>query len=486
MLALETDHDDVFVGGEWRPAHSLARLAVTDPATEEVWAHVPDADETDVDAAVRAAHAAFVAPGWSDLPASVRAEALRRLADEFEKRSEALSHTITRENGTPVAETRNAAGHAAGILRYYAGLADRLDADDLRPFPGNPERVTRVLRQPRGVCALIVPWNFPVALAIVKVAPALLAGNTIVLKPAEETPLDLRHLVDAAQAAGIPPGVLNLVSGGRATGAALVAHPLVAKVAFTGSTAAGRAIAETCGRLLRPVTLELGGKSASIVLDDADLDLFASRLNATCLRNTGQTCYNSTRILAPRSRYAELVDRVAAVVAATVQGDPWDPATVYGPSASARQRDVVAGYVELGRREGARVATGGGPSRFERGFYVEPTVFADVDNSMRIAQEEIFGPVLVVVPYDGDDEAVALANDSRFGLGGSIFSDDPEHALAVARRVETGSVGINFYGSNPAAPFGGWKDSGLGLEYGVEGLEAYLRPKSIHTLSGSS
>jgi len=263
-----------------------------------------------------------------------------------------------------------------------------------------------------------------------------------------------------------------------------VQHPLVAKVAFTGSTEAGQIIAAQCGTLLRPVTLELGGKSASIVLPDADLELFASVLNRTCLRNTGQTCYNSTRILAPRSRYSEVVDLVASTVAATRQGDPLDPATVYGPSVSATQRDRVESYIAIGKAEGATVATGGGrPVGLDRGFYVQPTVFSDVASGMRIAQEEIFGPVLVVIPFDdraGDADAARIANDSRFGLGGSIFSSDDDRALALAAKIDTGSIGINFFGSNHAAPFGGWKDSGLGVEYGPEGLNAYLRLKSIH------
>jgi aldehyde dehydrogenase (NAD+) len=317
---------------------------------------------------------------------------------------------------------------------------------------------------------------------MVKLAPALIAGNTVVIKPASETPVDLRVLIAAAVAAGVPSGVINLVTGGREAGGLLVRHSQVAKVAFTGSTEAGRIIAGQCAQLLRPVTLELGGKSASIILPDANIDDFSNILNRTCLRNTGQTCYNSTRILAPRSIYNDVVEAVAATVAATSIGDPFDPATVYGPSASKAQRDRVAGYISLGIAEGARVAVGGEgrPAGLDRGFYVRPTVFADVDNSMRIAQEEIFGPVLVVIPFDDEDDAIRIANDSKFGLGGSIFSSDAHHAETVARRIETGSVGINFYGSNLAAPFGGWKDSGLGMEYGPEAIGAYVRMKSIH------
>lgn len=474
-------HDDFFIGGEWVRAHSQARIDVVNPATEEIWGQVPDADQVDIDAAVAAAQRAFKTGVWSSIGAAKRAEYINRLADELQARGEAMGATITRENGTPISESSGAAAHSAGMLRYYASLADYVDQDDRRPFVGT-SRYTRVYREPRGVCLLIAPWNFPLTLVMVKLAPALIAGCTVVIKPASETPLDLRILMEAANAAGIPPGVINLLTGGRVAGGLMVKHPGVAKVAFTGSTSAGRMIAAQCAELLRPVTLELGGKSASIVLPDADLTDFSSILNRTCLRNTGQTCYNSTRILAPRSTYDQVVEAVAATVAATPIGDPFDPATVYGPSASAAQRDRVAEYIRIGIAEGARVATGGegAPAGLDRGYFVKPTVFADVDNSMRIAQEEIFGPVLVVIPFDTEDDAVRIANDSAYGLGGTIFSGDPDRAEQLARRIETGSMGINFYASNLAAPFGGWKDSGLGMEYGPEAIGAYVRMKSIH------
>jgi aldehyde dehydrogenase (NAD+) len=474
-------HDDIFVGGEWVRASSTDSIDVVNPATEVVWGRVPDANAADVDAAVRAAHRAFHETGWSDIGAAARAEFMLRFADELAARGPEMARVITSENGTPISESSAAAAHSAGILRYFAGLAGYVDQVDHRPF-SNGVDYTVVRREPRGVAALIAPWNFPLTLVMVKLAPALIAGCTVVIKPAAETPLDLRVLIDAAITAGIPAGVINLITGGRVAGGALVQHPLVDKVAFTGSTEAGRIIAEQCGRLLRPVTLELGGKSASIILPDANLDDFQAVLNRTCLRNTGQTCYNSTRVLAPRSIYAEVVDLVASTVAATPIGDPFDPLTVYGPAASARQRDTVEGYIRIGKAEGARVATGGGglPAGIDRGFYVTPTVFADVDNSMRIAQEEIFGPVLVVIPFSDETNAVRIANESRFGLGGSIFTSDPDHGESVAARINTGSVGINFFGSNLAAPFGGWKDSGLGMEYGPEGVAAYLKLKSVH------
>jgi len=481
-VSLGGEHTDLFIGGQWRAASAAGRIDVVNPATEEIWASVPDADEADVDAAVLAARAAL--PDWRGMGAAARAEVVLRFADELAARGEGMARVITAENGSPIAETSAAASHSAGILRYFATLADLVDAVDARPFPNAPGSYTEVSREAVGVCALIAPWNFPLGLVMVKLAPALLAGCTVVIKPAAETPLDLRVLLEAAVAAGIPAGVINVITGGRETGSLLVQHPLVDKVAFTGSTEAGRIIAQQCGSLLRPVTLELGGKSAAILLDDVDLDHFGTMLNRTCLRNTGQTCYNSTRILAPRSRYGEIVELVAGVVASTKQGDPLELDTVYGPTVSARQRDRVEGYIALGRAEGATVATGGGRPAFDRGFYVQPTVFSDVDNRMRIAQEEIFGPVLVVIPFDDDVDAARIANDSQFGLGGSIFSADEARAAALARTIETGSIGVNFFGSNHAAPFGGWKDSGLGVEYGPEGLNAYLRLKSVHRRAG--
>lgn len=475
-------HEDFYIGGQWVKAHSSSHIDVVNPATEEVWGRVPDAAAADVDAAVAAARATFKSGVWSGIGAAARAAILLRFADELAARGDAMGQTITRENGTPISESGAAAAHSAGILRYYAGLADYVDQDDRRPFPGAPGKYTQVYREPRGVCLLIAPWNFPLTLVMVKLAPALIAGCTVVIKPAAETPLDLRVLIAAAEAAGVPAGVINLLTGGREAGALMVQHPGIAKVAFTGSTGAGRIIAAQCATLLRPVTLELGGKSASIVLPDARVEDFAKLVNRTCLRNTGQTCYNSTRILAPKSRYDEVVEAVAATVSATPIGDPLDPATVFGPSASKAQRDRVAEYIRIGIAEGARVVTGGEgmPQGIDRGFYVRPTVFADVNNSMRIAQEEIFGPVLVVIPFEDEDDAVRIANDSAYGLGGSIFTSDPQRAEAMARRIETGSVGINFYGSNLAAPFGGWKDSGIGMEYGPEAIGAYVRMKSIH------
>jgi len=331
------------------------------------------------------------------------------------------------------------------------------------------------------VVGAIVPWNYPQTLALFKLAPLLAAGCTVVMKPSPETVLDSLLLAEAIIEADLPPGVVNIVPGGREVGAYLVEHPRVDKVAFTGSTAAGRLIARRCGELLRPVTLELGGKSAAIVLDDADLSNATEALFAATLANNGQTCNIGTRILAPRSRYDEVLEVFSGLAGALQVGDSLDPATQIGPLASARQRERVEGYIAKGRAEGGRVVAGGGrPDSQDRGWFVEPTIFADVDNSDTIAREEIFGPVLAVIPYDGVDQAVAMANDSEFGLGGSVWTNDYERGEAVAKRVQTGSIGINHYMLDPAGPFGGVKASGLGRELGPEGLTAFLQLQSIY------
>jgi aldehyde dehydrogenase (NAD+) len=471
---------DMFVDGEWVLASGTGTIEVIDPANGGVWGSVRAGDGADIDAAVGAAHRAFAGRGWRDLAPSERAGYLLRMADEVEARRDAIAITNTRENGSPVAETGRAAANAASILRYFASLAGHLEHEDVRPFPdGSAESVVRY--DPLGVCVLIAPWNFPINLVVVKLAPALLAGCTVVIKPASSTPLSIRLIADAAAAAGIPPGVVNVVTGNGALGDALVRHPLVAKVAFTGSTEVGRRIAEACGALLRPVTLELGGKSSAIVLPDADLDAMSSVLIRTSMRNTGQTCYISTRILAPASLYSEVVDMATATVAGAQQGDPLAEDTVFGPSATASQEAVVRGYLRAGVAAGARATTGGDiVSPFDRGFFVTPTVFADVTPEMTVAREEIFGPVITILRYDELDDAVALANDTAFGLGGVVFGRDEAAAFAAASRVDTGSIGINFFASNHAAPFGGRRDSGLGVEYGLEGLHAYLSPQSVH------
>ena len=480
---MELRYDTFYIGGQWvRPTTSRTIVPVN-ASSEEPLGQVPEATEADIDVAVAAARAAFDDPsGWASWEPARRAEVMARLADAIDKRADGFVERVSAQNGMPVAVARQLeTGYPSAVLRYYAGLAREAAFEETRAglFGGS----IQVRRLPVGVVAAIVPWNFPQALAMFKIAPAMAAGCTLVIKPSPETVLDAYLLGEAVEEAEVPAGVINIVPGGRETGAYLVSHPAVDKVAFTGSTAAGRTIAEICGRLLRPVTLELGGKSAAIVLDDADLDLarIGEGLFGATLLNNGQTCFLGTRVLAPRSRYAEVVDAFTAFAGSLTVGPASDPTTQIGPMATARQRERVESYVAKGRGEGARLTTGGGrPDGLERGWFVRPTVFADVDNSSVIAQEEIFGPVLSLIPYDDVDHAVRIANDSDFGLGGTVWTSDPERGAAVAHRVRTGTIGVNRYIPDPAAPFGGVKASGLGRELGPEGLSAYQQTQTVY------
>lgn len=481
MTTSERERTQLFIGGSWRPSSSSEMTSIISPSTEQIFGAAPSGTTADVDAAVDAAGEALRNSAWARMDGAQRAQWMRRLADELEAIGDRTAALVSGSNGMPISVARVAEGKGpATTLRYYADLAEATATEERRPS-ANGKRTTIVRREPVGVVAAVVPWNFPQSLTMFKVAPALAAGCTVVVKPAPETALDAFALADAADACGFPPGVLNVVTGGRDVGAYLVAHPGVDKVAFTGSTAAGRAIGEVCGRLLRPVTLELGGKSAAIVLDDADLVQVARGLSWASLLNNGQTCYLSTRILAPRRRYDEVVDAVADLASSMRLGDPSDPATQMGPVVTRGQRERVESFIEAGRREGARVVTGGGrPERLPVGWYVEPTVLADLKPQATPVREEIFGPVLVVLPYDDLDEAVRLANDSEYGLGGTIWTQDVEQGLDLARRVETGSVGINFFDLDIGAPFGGVKSSGIGRELGPEGLSSYTSLKSIY------
>jgi aldehyde dehydrogenase (NAD+) len=475
------DSNEHFIGGEWVAPGGSTRIAVIAASTEEPAGSVPEGLPADIDAAAAAARRAFEDPsGWSSWSVEDRAQALERLASALEARGEETARRVSLQNGMPISIAMGTeAVFPAVLARYYAGLIRASTLEETRD--GLLGGKIRVLRKPVGVVGAIVPWNFPQCLTMFKLAPALAMGCTVVLKPSPETVLDSLLLADAIAEAELPAGVINIVPGGRELGAYLVEHPLVDKIAFTGSSAAGRLVGARCGELLRPVTLELGGKSAAIVLDDADLASAVEALFAATLLNNGQMCALSTRVLAPRSRYDEVVGVLAGLAGALQVGDSLEPTTQIGPVASARQRERVEGYIEKGRAQGARVVVGGGrPADRERGWFVEPTIFADVDNGYTIAREEIFGPVLAVIPYAGIDEAVALANDSDFGLGGSVWTSDPERGEQVAERVQTGSIGINHYVLDPAAPFGGVKASGIGRELGPEGLMPYMQLQSIH------
>ncbi|MCW2779064.1 MAG: aldehyde dehydrogenase [Frankiales bacterium] len=473
-------YDKLFIGGELTAPSSTSTFELVSPSTEQSIGSVPEALEADVDKAVDAARAAFDDPnGWSSWEPAKRAATMVRLAEEMESRAGEMAQRVSMQNGMPVAVSGALeAVFPPLLLRYYAGLLSN-PQDEVRP--GMLGGSTLVRRSPIGVIGAIVPWNFPQALAAFKYAPALAAGCTLVIKPSPETVLDSYLFAEAVQAAGIPAGVINIVQAGREVGAYLVQHPGIDKVAFTGSTAAGRSIAETCGRLLRPVTLELGGKSAAIILDDASLDLAAigEKLFTATLANQGQACYLGTRILAPRSRYQEVVDTFTGFAASMRIGDALDPTTQIGPMSSSRHRDRVESYIAKGKSEGARITTGGGRPR-DTGWFVDPTVFADVDNGYTIAQEEIFGPVLSIIPYGDEAEAITIANDSDFGLGGTVWTADHDHGVEVAKKIRTGTIGINGYLPDPTAPFGGVKASGLGRELGPEGLAAYQTVQSVY------
>ncbi len=465
----------LFIGGRFWTADNVE--PVVEAATGEPLGDGACVTESDIDDAVAAARRAL--PEWRASSPDHRAGILVAMADALKSRAQATSELVSRENGMPISLSRGANGaFPALLLRYYAKLITEIPVEEVRPSVTGH---TIVRREAVGVVAAIIPWNYPQALAAMKIAPALAAGCTMVLKASPETALDALVFAEAAIEAGVPAGVLNVVSGGPAAGAYLVSHPDIDKVAFTGSTATGRVVAEICGRLMRPVTLELGGKSAAIILDDADLDATMRGLRTASFVNNGQTCHLSSRILAPRSRYDEIVDAVAALADDMAVGDPLNPATEIGPMVSARQRERVLSYIALGKDGNARLVAGGCvPKDQTRGWFVSPTVFADVENSDRLAREEIFGPVLTISPYDSDDEAIALANDSEFGLAGTVWSTDTDRATNVARSVHTGSIGVNDYALDIRSPFGGVKASGLGRELGPEGLEAYRTLKSIY------
>ncbi len=473
--------DAFFIGNEWVKPASTRRFNLINASTEESLGTVPEGVEADIDAAVAAARRALTSSEWGDATPAQRAAIMARFMAALASRSEAIAQAVSAQNGMPIALSGMLEGQfAVGVVQYYAELAKTVGEPDIRPSQMGKE--TLVERTPVGVVAAIVPWNFPVTLALNKIAPAMAAGCTLVIKPSPGTVLDSYLLAEAALEAGVPAGVLNWVAADRDVGAYLVGHPGVDKVAFTGSTGAGRIIARTCGELLRPVTLELGGKSAAILLDDADIGAFLQGVPMACMLNNGQTCYNGTRILAPKSRYGEVVEALAGLAASLVIGDALDPETHVGPMASQAHRDRVESYIGIGRQEARLVAGGGRPKAMNHGWFVEPTIFADVDNGARIAQEEIFGPVLAVIAYDGDEDAIRIANDSQFGLGGSVWSSDGARATAIARKVQSGTMGINGYMPSLGSPFGGVKASGLGREFGPDAIGSYQNSKSIYVM----
>ncbi len=474
-----TSYDKLYIGGEWVAPASDRRFDVINPANEEIVGSAPEAVEADVDRAVAAARAALESGPWATMPAAERADLMAALLDQINIRFMEFSDLITAENGCPTIFSQlGQVGAATMVMQFFIDLTRTYPFEEFREGILSP---TIVRREPVGVVGGIIPWNVPLFITLLKFAPTLASGSTMVLKPAPETPLDALMLAECCEAAGIPAGVFNVVPAGREVGEYLVTHPGVDKISFTGSTAAGRRIGGLCGERLRRCTLELGGKSAAIFLEDLDVEeAVAQLLPLGSLMNNGQACVGQTRILAPQSRYDEVVDAITSATAAMPVGDPMNPENAIGPLVAERQRDRVEGYITIGKEEGARITTGGGrPAGLDKGWYVEPTVFADVNNSMRIAQEEIFGPVLVVIPFTDVDDAVRIANDSDYGLSGSVWSTDVDAGLAVARKVQTGTYTVNGFSMEFSAPFGGFKNSGVGRELGREGLEEFLETKSI-------
>jgi aldehyde dehydrogenase (NAD+) len=472
-----TSYQKLFIGGEWVTPASSDTIEVISPVTEEVIATVPAASEGDVDAAVAAAREAFDHGPWPRLSPAERADALRRIGDQVAARLDRFKEIFTQEIGATRAVSE--AFLSFGVEAWYdaARIHERFAFEEERTWQDGGGTV---IREPVGVVAAVIPWNGPVTMSSIKMASALAAGCTVVLKPAPEGPVGPLLLAEAIEASGLPKGVVSIIPGGRETGEYLISHPGIDKVTFTGSTAAGRRIMSRCGERIARVTLELGGKSAGIVADDIPVEDFLTDVAFAGIGNSGQVCAAITRILVPREREQEIVDALVPLFEQVTVGDPNDPETVLGPLVAERQRDRVEEYIRIGKEEGAHVATGGGrPKHLDHGWYVEPTLFTGVRNDMRIAREEIFGPVVCVIPFDSIDEAVDIANDTEYGLSGAVYARDEELARSIARRIRTGQVAINGWGMCVVEPFGGYKQSGLGREGGIEGISAYLETKLI-------
>jgi aldehyde dehydrogenase (NAD+) len=468
-------HDRIFIGGEWRRPSTGETIEVVSPSSEEVVGRVPLGGPAEVAAAVAAARLAFDDGPWPRLAVEERRAVLKHAGALLAAQADQLDALVTSQNGVLL---RNHPGHTERAFSYLAGL----------DIPGPEDRQAqsgaraKIIHEPAGVVAAIVPWNGPLWLAVLKVIPALLAGCTVVLKPAPETPLDSYALAQAFIDAGLPPGVLNVVTAHREVAQELVASRGVDVVSFTGSTAAGRKIGALCGEQIKRVFLELGGKSAAIILEDADVDAAVPVVLAGgMLMHNGQSCVAWSRVLVPATRHDEVVDAICDHLQSVQTGDPFDASTDLGPLVSQRQRERVEGYIALAQQEGAKLAFGGGrPAAHERGWYLEPTLLVDATNMMRSSREEIFGPVASVIPYRDVDDAIRIANDSDYGLSGAVFTADTVRGVEIARRVRTGSISVNQLGTDLAFPFGGYKDSGLGRQNGPEGLLEYLEIKAIN------
>src|SRR5271154_406978 len=453
--------EQLFIDGKWHGAHGDSVITVISPHSEAEIGRAACAGPGDVDRAVQAARAAFDSGPWPRMQRGEGRGAMGRRAAVYKGRRADMAALISAEIGAPISFAKMAQVRLPlTMISAFCGLAANYEWQQDRP--GLYGKNIRILKQPVGVVAAVVPWNMPQFLTVAKVIPALLAGCSVVLKPAPESVLDAQLLADLVAEADLPPGVLNVVPGGRDVGELLVSHPSVDKVSFTGSTAAGRQVALACAAGLKQVSLELGGKSAAIVLDDADPSAVATGIQMASLANSGQVCNALSRILVPAAREAEFVDALAAAMESMPVGDPADPNTQIGPLVAQRQQERVRGYIESGKHEGARLVTGGSdmPDGLDTGWYVRPTLFSDAHNDMKIAREEIFGPVLTVIPYRDEDDAIRIANDSEYGLAGSVFTTDVDRGYGVAARGRAGTFGVNEgYIMDPAAPFGGVKNS---------------------------
>lgn len=471
-----------YIAGQWLPAESGETLTALNPATGEVLAAFPKSGAADINKAVAAARQAFEDPEWREMPPLMRAQLLNRVGQLIKEKAYELAQLETLNNGKPIKETTFIdIPMAAETFEYYAGLISQLYGQSI---PVGLPALSFTLREPIGVIGQIIPWNYPLLMAAWKVAPALAAGNTVILKPSELTPLTALELGKLIEAAGIPPGVVNMVTGlGAEAGEPLVKHPGVDKIAFTGSTAVGKRLMELSAQSLKRVSLELGGKSANIIFEDADLEAALGGALSAIFMNKGEMCTAGSRLLVQRGIYDQFTERLAKRAQRLKLGPGLDPETEVGPCASEKQRQKNLAYIKIGQEEGAQLLCGGKipeDGRLAQGFFLEPAVFAGVNPSMRIAQEEIFGPVLAVIPFEAEEEAVKIANNTAYGLAGAVWSRDMPKALRVAKSLKAGTVWINTYGIlYPQCPFGGYKESGLGRELGLEGLLQYTETKHI-------
>ncbi|HZT67219.1 MAG TPA: aldehyde dehydrogenase family protein [Acidimicrobiales bacterium] len=466
--------DKLYINGSWVPSTGKGTIEVVNSATEEVMATVPEGTPEDVDRAVQAARAAF--DEWSQVSVEERGKYLQRITEGLQARSAEIAQVVAQEVGMPV--NLSMIIQAGLPTMTFGSMGQILDSFPFEEQVGN----SLIVREPVGVVGAITPWNYPLHQIAAKVAPALAAGCTVVLKPSEVAPLNAFILAEIIDEVGLPPGTFNLVTGyGPVVGEAIAAHPQVDMVSFTGSTRAGKRVSELASQTVKRVALELGGKSPNVILDDADLERAVSDGVGKCYLNSGQTCSALTRMLVPRARLSEAEEIAVRTAESYTPGDPFGDGTRLGPLVSATQRERVRGYIQKGVEEGAKLLTGGvePPEGLEKGYYVRPTVFSEVTPEMTIAQEEIFGPVLAILPYDSEEDAVRIANDTVYGLAGGVWSGDPDRARRVARRLRTGQVEVNGGSFNPMAPFGGYKQSGHGRELGKFGLEEYLEVKAL-------